>query len=155
MNAAQNTKTDASIERLLNSLEQSLSSPLNNLSKIELAELFNAGQQALIEGRLDDALGIYLVLQQARPDESAYRFGYALTLQQMGEIKQAGEHYTIAFALDPTDAACAFRLGECLAALGYTVDAHDALHAAIQLCDIPRNDPKIRELADNLIRRLN
>lgn len=155
MNATNTTKADIGVELLIKSLEQSLSRPLHNLSNNDLAELFNAGQHALTEGRLDDALCIYLVLQQAQPDESAYRFGYALTLQQMGEIKQAGEQYTIAFALDPTDAACAFRLGECLAALGYTLDAQDALQAAIQLCDIPRNDPKIRKMSESLVARLN
>jgi Flp pilus assembly protein TadD len=90
----------------------------------------------------------------AKPGESGCHFGYALTLQQLGQLELAGQHFSYAFALDPSDAACAYRLGECLAALGYTVEAHDALLAAQQLCDLPHNPPHLREMSLQLMKQL-
>ena len=120
----------------------------------ETQRLWTLGEQALLDGRFEDAMNAYETLVQSRPSEAAYQFGFALAIQQLGHVELAGRHFSYAYALDPSDAACAYRLGECLAALGYTVDAPDALLAAQQLCDLPKNPPEIRARAESLMREL-
>jgi hypothetical protein len=78
-----------------------------------------------------------------------------LCLQHFGETQLAGEYYSLAYSLDPSDAACAYRLGECLVASGHIPDGQDALRAAIQLTALPGSDPNIRLLAEQLLESLN
>ena len=55
----------------------------------------------------------------------------------------------------PSDAACAYRVGECLAACGHLTDARDALQVALKLCGLPKTDPSVRVLTLALLDRLN
>lgn len=119
-----------------------------------LSDLWQQGQAALENGDHELALDVWCELVSARPAEPSFHFGYGLALQQLNHIELAGRHFSYAYALDPADAACAYRLGECLAALGYTLEAHDALLAAQQLCDLPHNPPHVRQMALELMESL-
>ncbi len=119
-----------------------------------MAVLWQQAQAALQTGDGDKALSTWGELVAMRPGEPSFQFGYAMALQALDQLAFAGRHYAYAYALDPTDAATAFRLGECLAALGETLEAHDALLAAQQLCDLPHNPPHIREMALRLMHKL-
>lgn len=141
------------LQRLLQQVQAQLGEP-TALSVDELAKLWNQASQALDEGRHEDALSLWEQLVSAQPGEPSFQFGFALALQQLGHIELAAKHFSFAYALDPTDAACAYRIGECLLALGWTVDAHDALLAAQQLCDLPHNAPQIRELSLALMHQM-
>ena len=99
--------------------------------------------------------GLFGHLAAFMPGNSRYQFGFALCLQHFGETQLAGEYYSLAYALDPSDAACAFRLGECLVAAGHISDGQDALRAAIQLTELADSDPGIRLLAEQLLDRIN
>lgn len=118
-------------------------------------ELWDAAEAALQAGHSDEAVGLWSQVVQVLPGEAASHFGLGLALQAAGLIEPAGRQFSQSFALDPTDAACAFRLGECLLALGWTGDAHDALLAAQQLCELSHNPPEIRDMALRLSQQLH
>jgi tetratricopeptide (TPR) repeat protein len=141
------------LQELIESL-QPLLPPGQEVTQERLPELWQQANAALENNDNDLALEAWSELVAARPDEAAFHFGYALTLQQLKQFEFAGRHFSYAFALDPSDAASAYRLGECLAALGYTVEAHDALLAAQQLCDLPHNPPHVREMSLQLMQKL-
>lgn len=149
------TRVDAVMDRLsmlLDKVEQDLP-PLP--SQEEMESSYNAGIDAMEQERWDEALDVFGNLAALQPGNPRYQFGFALCLQQFGQIQQAGEYFSLAYALDPSDAACAYRLGECLAACGYIADAQEALRTAIQLTELPESDPNIRGLAESLLDQLN
>ena len=141
------------LKDLLEQVQARLGQP-KTLSVSELGQLWDQAHEALDQGHYEQALPLWEQLVQAQPGEPSFQFGFALALQQLGQMELAGKHFSCAYALDPTDAACAFRLGECLLALGWTADAHDALLAAQQLCDLPHNDPRVRELSLALMQQM-
>jgi Flp pilus assembly protein TadD len=103
---------------------------------------------------LDAALDGFAALAMLAPGKPEYQFGFALCLQHFGQVEEAGRHFSAALVLDPSDAACAYRLGECLAACGYVEDARDALNVALALCSLPETDAAIRPLTESLLDRL-
>jgi tetratricopeptide (TPR) repeat protein len=103
-------------------------------SGVELDELSALASTALLTGEIDDALALYGWLVGTEPGHPEHHFGLGLCLQQVGEARQAAEHFVLAFSLNPADPACAFRLGECLLALGHLDEARDALNIALTLC---------------------
>ncbi len=119
----------------------------------QLTELWHQAQKALDEGQ-DEAVALWSDLAERMPGQAGAQFGLALSLQQVGQIELAGRHFSYAYALDPSDAATAFRLGECLMALGYPNDAREALLAAQQLCALPHNPPEIGQMALQLLQSL-
>jgi tetratricopeptide (TPR) repeat protein len=102
------------------------------------------------EGALD--LLVYLVM--ANPYDFRYQFGYALCLQHFGHFADAAKHYGLAWVLDSNDAGCAFRLGECLEALGERDDAIEAFETAIALCVPPNPTSEVRVFAEAAVQRL-
>lgn len=122
---------------------------------LEPEALWEAAQAALQAADHVRAVSLWSRLAQTFAGEPACHFGLGLALQGAGAIEQAGRQFSHAFALDPTDAACAFRLGECLLALGWTSEAHDALLAAQQLCELAHNPPEIRDMALRLSEQLH
>ena len=112
---------------------------------------YEAGLVALQAGDYDAAADAFGEAAAARPAVSRYHFALGLCLQQFGSVTEAMEQFATALALDATDAAAAFRLGECFYALGQLDGAREALQMAVQLCDLPENDPPIRLLAETLL----
>ncbi|MEK0416418.1 MAG: hypothetical protein RI949_424 [Pseudomonadota bacterium] len=110
---------------------------------------------ALHDERMDEALNAFVDLAIAAPGDRRFQWGVALCLQHFGRIDDAARHYGLAYVMDPSDAACAFRLGECLAAKGHLDDARDAWNAAIQLCEVPGANLEIRKMAQAALDRLS
>jgi Flp pilus assembly protein TadD len=109
---------------------------------------YTVARNALQDERIDDAHPMFADLAQAAPLEPRFQFGLGLCLQHSGEINAAHRCYAIAFMLDPSDAACAYRIGECLIALGDLPAARDGLHTALALCAVPGTDPALRSLVE-------
>ena len=148
---------EASLERLWSGIGASALDALVDgeaVDQAELDRLYDQGREALAQERLDEALDAFASLAVRAPGKPEYQFGYALCLQHFGQVKEAGRHFAASLALDPSDAACAYRLGECLAGCGYLDDARDALNAALALCRLPDCDPGIAPLAESLLDRL-
>lgn len=112
---------------------------------LELA--YEEAWQALVDGQMDDATQRFGQLAMLAPDQFRVQFGFALCLQNAGLIERAAQHYSTAYILDTSSAACAFRLGECLNLLGHREEAREALLTAIQLCEVPGTDQQIRDFA--------
>lgn len=117
----------------------------------ELEARYAAGCAALAGQRMTEAADLFGQIAQARPAEPRYLFAFGLCLQHFGHIGKALEFFGAAYALDASDAAAAYRLGECFHALGYDEEAREALQMAVNLCDLPDNDPDIRALAHRLL----
>lgn len=151
--------TSTTLDRLESLLEQlrpnAQQAAQQRLDPESFKALWAKAEQALEGPDVGVAVNLWSELVQLQATEPACHFGYGLALQRAGELEPAGRHFSYAYALDPSDAACAYRLGECLLALGWTADAHDALLAAQQLCELPHNDPQIRELALALMQQMN
>jgi tetratricopeptide (TPR) repeat protein len=158
------TTTPVAIEPDLSPLKKALDQILQAPITQQLLEATNAARldtayalawQALAEGRLESATEQFAQLAALAADQFRVQFGFALCLQHQGLIEQAAHHYSTAYVLDPSSASCAFRLGECLNALGYREEAREALVTAVQLCEVPGTDPNIREFATAELDRLS
>lgn len=106
---------------------------------------------ALRQAQPEQALDAFVQLVENYPLNAQYVFGFALCLQQLGQLSQAVGYFALAHALEPSHGAVVFRLGECLLALGHVPEAQDALRAAIELDAVPEADPLVRELAQQLL----
>ncbi|MRD47056.1 tetratricopeptide repeat protein [Caenimonas koreensis] len=100
------------------------------------------------------ALGPLLFLVVHDPYEFRFQFSYGLCLQQEGRVADAARHYGLAWMLDPSDPACAYRLGECHAALGDRDAAAEAFETAIALCAAPRLNADVRLAAEGALQKL-
>ena len=103
--------------------------------------------QAMAAGDMVAAADAFGQLTIKAPDQYRVQFGWALCLQHFGLLEDAGRHYGLAYVLDPSSAACAYRLGECLLATAQFEAAREALLTAIELCDVPGSDQDIRSYA--------
>lgn len=110
--------------------------------------------QALAEERMDEALDAFVDLAMASPGDRRFQWGVALCFHHFGRIEDAARHYGLCYVLDPSDAACAFRIGECLVTKGLVQDAREAFNTAILLSAIPGANPDIRGLAQDALDRL-
>ncbi len=145
---------DNRLDRLMAGIDPALfNAPTEGYTQ-DQSQLYELARQALLDGRLDAALDGFAALAMLAPGKPEYQFGFALCLQHFGQVEEAGRHFSAALVLDPSDAACAYRLGECLAACGYVEDARDALNVALALCSLPETDAAIRPLTESLLDRL-
>lgn len=121
------------------------------------AALVKAYQQAcerLAQADMDQATVQFEGLVQAAPLEQRFQFGLGLCLQNAGRIADALRHYGVAYVLDASDAACAFRMGECLAAAGLLDDAREAFEAAMALSKLPSNAIEVGQMAETALAQL-
>ncbi len=95
----------------------------------------------------------YLVVHD--PYDFRFQFGFGLCLHQLGSVTDAFKHYGLAWVLDPSDAACAFRLGECHAAMGDHEAAYEAFQTAIVLCSPPSLRQEIRIACEAALAQLS
>lgn len=124
----------------------------------ELSDLiheYEIARQALADGHLADAGRMFEGLVQREPREPRFHFGWGLCLQHEGRYQLALSEFAIASLLNPSDAATALRLGECLDLLGHAAEAKDALEDALKLCQVPGTDPRIREWAEARLALIN
>ena len=110
--------------------------------------------QALAEERMDEALNSFVDLAIASPGDRRFQWGVALCFHHFGRIEDAARHYGLCYVLDPSDAACAFRIGECLESAGLIQDAREAFNTALLLCDVPGANQDIRALSQAALDRL-
>ncbi|MBC7604526.1 MAG: hypothetical protein H7255_17925 [Ramlibacter sp.] len=103
----------------------------------------------------EGALGPLLFLVMHDPYEFRFQFSYGLCLQQEGRVAHAAKHYGLAWMLDPSDAGCAYRLGECHAVLGDREAATEAFETAIALCVAPQFNAEIRLASEAALQKLN
>lgn len=112
---------------------------------------YDRAWQLMAAGDMDAATDAFGELAQRAPDQHRIQFGLGLCLQHHGLVDDALRHYGLAFVLDPSQAACAFRMGECLLARGDLEDGREAMLTAIELSSIEGHDPEIRHYAQEAL----
>lgn len=106
---------------------------LHGISAEELEAVYARGYDAIAAGQWNEALDDMAFVVRHNPWEQRYHFAFALCLHHLRQYEAAGNHYSQALLLDATDAVCAFRLGECLGALGHLSDAREAFETVVKL----------------------
>lgn len=120
-----------------------------------LAMAYERACEHLARGEMAQAEEQFEALVQSAPLEQRFQFGLGLCLQEAGRIVDALSHYGVAYVLDASDAACAFRMGECLAAAGLVDDAREAFEATVALSKLPTNSLKMGQLAQAALAELS
>ena len=115
---------------------------------------YDTARQSLIDSQYRQAALEFTTLAAHRPNEPRFLFGLGLAMQMLGEPELALDTYTSAYNLDPRDAACLLRVGECLRALGRDAEARQAWLAALKLCSLPHNATELRGLIQAALDRL-
>jgi type III secretion system low calcium response chaperone LcrH/SycD len=128
---------------------------LIGVTEDHLEKVYEQGCELVEAGKFGPALDDFLFLVVHDPYEFRFQFGYAMCLHQLGSVAEAAKHFALAWILDPSDAGCSFRLGECHAALGDRDAAREAFETAIQLCNPPDFDPRIRAAAEAGLSKLS
>ena len=147
--------TDADVNALQQLFGGDTLAELIGVTPEHLESVYDRGCERVAAEDFESALDAFLFLAVHDPYEFRYQFGYATCLQQLGSIADAAKHFGLAWILDPSDAGCAFRLGECHAAMGDRDAAREAFETAIQLCGPPNFDPQIRAAAEDGLLQLN
>ncbi len=89
--------------------------------------------QALMEaGDHAAAVDLAWVLAYDDPWSRDHTLDLALCLQHLGELEPACRFYCVALVLEPADAYCLYRLGECLQGLGETQGARSVYLEALE-----------------------
>lgn len=118
-----------------------------DLDESQLMSMYEQVVEGMQMGDPGRVLELAFSLVDASPWERAYRLILAECLQQLGEYESAGRFYGLALMLDATDALCAYRMGECLGALGHLDDAREAFDTAVKLSWLDPHYADVREAA--------
>lgn len=119
-----------------------------------LTQAYQKACEHLTRGEMEQARVQFEGLVQAAPLEQRFQFGLGLCLQEAGRITEALRHYGVAYVLDASDAACAFRMGECLAAAGQAEEAREAFEATMALSQLPSNAVQVGQWAQAALAQL-
>lgn len=120
----------------------------------QLEAIYGLALEDLAAARFDGAIDRLVFLVQQDPWERRYQIGLAHALQGVGQWESAGHFYAQALLTDATDALCAYRAGECLAAMGDLESAREAFETARALSWIAPEKAQIRELAQRRLDQL-
>lgn len=131
----------ASLENLPQTLEQCREQLEQGYTLGQLRGISDAGYEALYkiahdlcdQGDFHHALPIALQLTLHHPVDSRFPFITGSALQRLGYLEPAALMYAMALDVNSEHAAAAYRLGECLIAVGKPEEATPFLSKAIEL----------------------
>lgn len=124
---------------------------MNGVRQEELETVYNEACERVDLEDFEGALAHLQYLVVHDPYDFRFQFGFGLCLHQLGSVTDAAKHYGLAWMLDPSDAGCAYRLGECHAAMGDREAAYEAFQTAIALCNPPSLQPEIRMASETAL----
>lgn len=129
-------------------LEQAVTpADIQGITEEELEAVYAETCESIEAEAFNQALDTAFFLVTHQPWDRRFQFTYALCLQQLGDAESAARHYSQAYAFDPTDAGCAYRIGECLESLGHIEEAKEAYKAALDLSFQGEGLPDLRDAA--------
>ena len=131
----------ASLENLPQTLEQCREQleqgytlgQLRGISDAEYEALYKIARDLCDKGDFHHALPIALQLTLHHPIDSRFPFIAGSCLQRLGHAEPAALMYAMALDVNPEHAAAAYRLGECLIAVGKSEEAIPFLSKTIEL----------------------
>lgn len=136
------------LEQALDALQAVGAQDLDLLEEAQLAPCYERVRQRLDDGAYAEALDDAFRLVHSEPWERAYHLALGCCLQHLAQFESAARFYGLALLLDATDAHCAYRIGECLDALGHHDDARDAFDAAVKLSWLDTAYAEVRRQAE-------
>lgn len=113
----------------------------------EMSALAEQVEAAIAAGRHAQAVEGAAFLVQHDPWQRPHHLALATCLQHLGQYEAAGRSYAQALLMDATDAACAYRIGECLGAMGSLDESREALEAAVTLSWLEPEQASVRQCA--------
>lgn len=128
---------------------------INEIEQDRLEAKFDLACDLVDREDFDGAIDTLAMLAINDPYDFRFQFGFGLCLQQLGRIEDAARAFALASLLDPDDAGCVFRAGECCAALNDREGAELAFREAIDLCEPPTPNPEIRLACEAALARIN
>ena len=121
---------------------------LKGIRAEELLALYRIAFGLCDQGSFEHALPIALQLVLHAPQEARYSFMAGACLQRLKQHEAAALLYTQSLKCKPSDAAAAYRIGECLLAMGSSDEAKQVLEAAVELCRGKFEYRKLQDLAN-------
>jgi Flp pilus assembly protein TadD len=120
---------------------------IRGMTEEELEAVYAEACDRIEAEEFSQALDLTVFLVTHQPWDRRFHFVFALCLQHLGDYESAARHYSQAYTLDATDAGCAYRIGECLEALGQMEEAREAYKAALDLSFGGQGLPELRDAA--------
>ena len=117
------------------------------ITEDELEAVYDQLCQRVDEERFSDALELGAFLVTHQPWDRRFVFAFAICLQQLGDHESAARHFSEAYVMDATDSGCAYRIGECMEAMGHRDEARESYKAALDLAFLGGGHPEIRDAA--------
>jgi len=127
---------------------------LAGISSDELEAIYSLAVEDLASSQFDQAMDRLVFLVSHDPWERRYQVAFAHALQSLGQWESALQFYTEALLTDATDAACAYRAGECLVALADFEGAREAFAMAVSLSWIHPGQDSVRQAASQCLDQL-
>ena len=125
------------------------------ITEDELEAVYYELCSRVLDEKFSQALDLAVFLVTHQPWDRRFVFAFALCLQQLGQYETAARHFSEAYIMDATDAGCAYRIGECMEAMGDADAAREAYKSALDLSYIGSGSPEIRDAAQGRLDALN
>ena len=108
-----------------------------------LEDRYRLGIELFDGAEFPQALEVAVLLSALKPSEPRFHFLSGMCMQKLAQVEPAARCFAQVLLLDPSHAFSAFRLGECLYALGQTTKAIELFELVI---DLSREDDDLRPL---------
>lgn len=122
-----------------------LSAELDSLTNIDLEALYQQAHNFFQEEKYQEALPLALQISALKPVEWRYHFITGMCFQFLGDCEAAASFYGFTLMLDSACTPAAYRLAECLSAMGDEAKAKQLYEAVIAM---GRNVPEQLPLQD-------
>jgi len=123
---------------------------LRGFTEKEYEALFLVGHTLYGQKKYADAEQVFAFLVMNNPYDRRFAQALGSAKQMLGQFADAIGYYSVASMMEMTDPVPTFHTAECLAALGHTQDAMEALGFAIKHCTKPEH-AKVKQRASGML----
>jgi len=113
---------------------------LRGFTAKEYEAMFLVGHTLYGQGKYAEAEQVFAFLVMNNPYERRFAQALGSAKQMQGQYADAIGYYSLASMFEMTDPVPTFHTAECLAALGQTDDAQDALRIVVSHCKKPQHE---------------
>ena len=136
------------IEELKEQISQLPALARFNDEQIEI--IYSIAHSLYIQGKLDNAFGIFQILIVYRPFDARYMSAYAICCKRMGKFDMAIPAFAAALAMNSKDLTAAVHMAECLAAIGKKKESAEIIVPLIKLAYLDEGLTSLRKRAETL-----
>jgi len=141
--------TDLASLKLLREKLARLSGP-QRFTDDQIEIIYGIGHSFFMQGKLENACGVFQILSMYRPLESRALFAYGLCCKNLGRYAEAVPSFVAALCLDPENMSSGINLAECLAALGRKEETIIILDPLIKLAALDESFASLKRRAESL-----